>query len=176
MFMEILVVSLVFLGCGIFTTNKRVTLTNYEVLNSKVTYMDLLKEFVLFNRYRRKRPKVDASIFDSALSHTRRLDSSEKRPEKSVSTFGRFRLSTSLESSPVSVHSLIFIYINFYYKNYTNTVYKLIHIIVVSIFVKFMMRRLNPTEGQAATQVFRICVGSSLVITNFIFSNVNKLY
>ena len=55
-----------------------------------------------FNRYRRKRPKVDASIFDSALSHTRRSDASEKREEKSVSTFGRFRLWTSFESSPVS--------------------------------------------------------------------------
>ena len=31
------------------------------------------------NRYRRKRPKVDASILDSALSHTRRSDSSEKK-------------------------------------------------------------------------------------------------
>ena len=31
-----------------------------------------------FNRYRRKRPKVDASIFDSALSHSCRSDSSEK--------------------------------------------------------------------------------------------------
>ena len=30
------------------------------------------------NRYRRKRPKVDASIFDSALSHTRRSDASKK--------------------------------------------------------------------------------------------------
>ena len=55
------------------------------------------------NRYRRKRPKVDASIFDSALSHTRRSDASEKREENSVSTFGRFRLWTSFESSPVSV-------------------------------------------------------------------------
>ena len=27
-----------------------------------------------FNRYRRKRPKVDASIFDTVLSHTRRSD------------------------------------------------------------------------------------------------------
>ena len=52
-----------------------------------------------FNRYRRKRPKVDASIFDSALSHTRR-----KKEENSMSTFGRFRLWTSLESSPVSVN------------------------------------------------------------------------
>ena len=30
------------------------------------------------NRYRRKRPKVDASFFDSALSHTRRSDASKK--------------------------------------------------------------------------------------------------
>ena len=37
-----------------------------------------------FNRYRRKRPKVDASIFDSVLSHTRRSDASEKREENSV--------------------------------------------------------------------------------------------
>ena len=56
-----------------------------------------------FNRHRRKRPKVDASIFDSALSHTRRADASEKREENSVSTFGRFRLWTSFESSPVSL-------------------------------------------------------------------------
>ena len=35
-----------------------------------------------FNRYRRKRPKVDASIFDSALSHTRRSDASEKERRK----------------------------------------------------------------------------------------------
>ena len=33
------------------------------------------------NRYRRKRPKVDASIFDSALSHTRRSDASQKKKE-----------------------------------------------------------------------------------------------
>ena len=56
-----------------------------------------------FNPYRRKRPKVDASIFDSALSHIRRSDASEKREENSVSTFGRFRLWISFESSPVSV-------------------------------------------------------------------------
>ena len=37
--------------------------------------------------HRRKRPKVDASIFDTALSHTRRSDASEKRQENSVSTF-----------------------------------------------------------------------------------------
>ena len=34
--------------------------------------------------HRRNRPKVDASIFDSALSHTRRSDASEKREENSV--------------------------------------------------------------------------------------------
>ena len=41
-------------------------------------------EFLLqdFNRYRRKRPKVDASIFDSTLSHTRRLDASGKKEKK----------------------------------------------------------------------------------------------
>ena len=55
------------------------------------------------NRYRRKRPKVDASIFDLALSHTRRSDAAKKREENSVSTFGRFPLWTSFESSPVSV-------------------------------------------------------------------------
>ena len=35
-----------------------------------------------FNRYRRKRPKVDASIFNSALSHTRRSDASQKKGKK----------------------------------------------------------------------------------------------
>ena len=50
---------------------------------------------------------MDASIFDSALSHTRRSDASEKREENSVSTFGRFRLWTSFESSPVSVKSVL---------------------------------------------------------------------
>ena len=34
------------------------------------------------NRYKRERPKVDASIFDSALSHTRRSDASEKKRSK----------------------------------------------------------------------------------------------
>ena len=44
-----------------------------------------------FNRYWQKLPKVDANIFDSALSHTRRSDASEKREENRVFTFGRFR-------------------------------------------------------------------------------------
>ena len=39
-------------------------------------------EHQTFNRYRRKRPKVDASIFDSALSHTRRSAASEKKEKK----------------------------------------------------------------------------------------------
>ena len=60
-----------------------------------------------FDRYRRKLPKVDASIFDSALSHTRRSDASEKKEENSVSSFGSFRLRTSLESSPLSVKGSI---------------------------------------------------------------------
>ena len=58
---------------------------------------------IRFNRYRRKRPKVDASIYDSAMSHTRRSEASEKREDNSVSTFGRFRLWTSMESPSVSV-------------------------------------------------------------------------
>ena len=47
---------------------------------------------------------MGASIFDSALSHTRRSDASEKREENSVSTLGRLRLWTIFESSPVSVN------------------------------------------------------------------------
>ena len=38
--------------------------------------------FNLVNRYRSKRPKVDASLFDSPLSHTRRSDASEKKRKK----------------------------------------------------------------------------------------------
>ena len=58
---------------------------------------------IYVNRYRQKRPKVDASIFDAALSHNRRSDASEKKGLNSVSTFGRFRLWTSFKSSSVSV-------------------------------------------------------------------------
>ena len=61
-----------------------------------------LKHFLVSNRYRRKRPKVDASIFDSALSHTRRSEASEKKKNILASTSERFRLWTSLEASPVS--------------------------------------------------------------------------
>ena len=62
-------------------------------------------EVACIMRYRRKRPKVDASIFYSALSRTRRSDASKKQ-ENSVSTFWPFRMWTSLESSPVSVNEL----------------------------------------------------------------------
>ena len=47
---------------------------------------------------------MDASIFDPVVSHTGCSDASEKRRRKILaSTFGRFRLWTSFESSPVSV-------------------------------------------------------------------------
>ena len=76
----------------------------YNLRNhSEEKLLDTMPKIEIFNRYRRKRPKVDASIFDSALSHTRRSDASEKKSENSVSTFERFRLCTSFESSPVSV-------------------------------------------------------------------------
>ena len=80
-----------------------------KIRNRKILTSGGLKEIVRqwldkpFQPIQAIRPKVDASIFDSALSHTRRSDASEKREEKSVSTFGRFRLWTSFESSPVSV-------------------------------------------------------------------------
>ena len=53
---------------------------------------------------------MDAIIFDSALSHTRRSNASEKKEENSVSTFERFRLWASFESSPVSVKYPFFIH------------------------------------------------------------------
>ena len=65
----------------------------------------IISIFKTVNRYRRKRPKVDASIFDSALSHTCRSEASEKKEENSVSTFGRFRLWTGFESPHVSVQT-----------------------------------------------------------------------
>ena len=50
---------------------------------------------------------MDAGIFDSALSHTRRSGASEKREENSVVALrSLFRLGTSFESSPVSVKLL----------------------------------------------------------------------
>ena len=55
---------------------------------------------------------MDASNFDSALNHTRRSDASEKNKKILVSTFERFHLWTTLESSPVSVK--IFTYERFF--------------------------------------------------------------
>ena len=45
-----------------------------NLMSNELAKRGILKQifFSLFNRYRRKRPKVDASIFDSALSHTGR--------------------------------------------------------------------------------------------------------
>ena len=80
------------------------SVTEKNCLN-QLTQGSMLWNRNIFNRYRRKRPKVDAGIFDSALSHTRRSDTSEKRDENSVSTFGRFRLCTTFASSPVSVNN-----------------------------------------------------------------------
>ena len=76
------------------------------------------KFFQNFNPYRWKRPKVDARIFDSALSHTRRSKAREKKEENSVFTFGRFCLWTSFESSPVSVNTWFFRH--FSLKNWQN--------------------------------------------------------
>ena len=99
-----------FKNIAVFGIKQKINLTNIEIiilisipmlkmlLNTNEAYPG-----VIFNRYRRKRPKVDARFFDSAQSHTRRSDASEKREETGVSTFGRFRLWTSFESSPVSV-------------------------------------------------------------------------
>ena len=49
---------------------------NYSLLGVKKKLCTFL------NGYRRKGPKVDASIFDSALSHTRRSEASEKKEKK----------------------------------------------------------------------------------------------
>ena len=67
-----------------------------------VTGQDLILNYPRLSRYKRKCSIVNASNFDSALSHTRRSDASEKREENTVSTFGRFRLWTSFEFSLVS--------------------------------------------------------------------------
>ena len=49
-----------------------------------------LYHFFKPNRYRRKRPKVDASIFDSVLSHISRSDASEKKKRKKRVHFSTF--------------------------------------------------------------------------------------
>ena len=76
----------------------------YNLRNhSEEKLLDTMPKIEIFNRYRRKRPKVDASIFDSALSHTRRSDASEKK-EILAFTLVQIRLLTSFESSHVSVN------------------------------------------------------------------------
>ena len=47
-------------------------------------HLNVRKINLKINRYRRKRPKVNASIFDSALSHTHRSDASEKKNKVKV--------------------------------------------------------------------------------------------
>ena len=54
-----------------------------ERISSKTTVSSLVQNNRFpFNRYRRKRRKGDANIFDSALIHTRRWDASEKKKKK----------------------------------------------------------------------------------------------
>ena len=62
-----------------------------------------------FNRYRRISTKVDAGIFDSALSHTHRSQASEKKRKKILaSTLAQICLWTSFAYSLVSVNSKVF--------------------------------------------------------------------
>ena len=53
----------------------------FSVGNEQITWTSQVLSKIL-NRYRRRRPKVDASISDSALSHNRRSDASEKKEKK----------------------------------------------------------------------------------------------
>ena len=56
----------------------KIILTVYLVFLAGSTFRTF-RNILGLNRYRRKRPKVDASIFDLALSHTRLSDASEKK-------------------------------------------------------------------------------------------------
>ena len=51
-----------------------------SLINSRFYF----KHFLILNRNRQKRLKVDASIFDSALSHTHRSDAVKIREVNSV--------------------------------------------------------------------------------------------
>ena len=51
----------------------------YCLKNHDQNFLKARNYYWKFNRYSRKRPKVDAGIFNSALSHTRRSDATEKR-------------------------------------------------------------------------------------------------
>ena len=74
------------------------------------------KPTVCLNRYRRKRPKVDASIFDSALSHTRRSDASEKKKKIACPLLAEFACG-QVSSSLVSVNLFIFMVFQNIYPN-----------------------------------------------------------
>ena len=87
--------------CSHFHNYSDIPIIDQQVFLYTITKIMTRGGRTILNRYRQKRPKVDASIVDSALSPTRRSDASKK----SVPTFGRFRLWTSFESSPVSVNS-----------------------------------------------------------------------
>ena len=50
----------------------------------------IINKINAFNRYRRKRPKVDTSVFDTVLSHTRRSDASEKKKKNTCVYFWTF--------------------------------------------------------------------------------------
>ena len=66
----------------------------------------ILMFFFTIYRYRRKRPKVDASIIDSALSHTRRSDASEKKKKIARPLLAKLACGqVSSIGSPVSVNS-----------------------------------------------------------------------
>ena len=56
-------------------------LQKWSNLNNPTFHKELenAKQGTILHRYRRKRPKVDASILGSALCHTRRSDASKKR-------------------------------------------------------------------------------------------------
>ena len=58
-------------GCAVGMCHLRnPNLSDFLVAQNHVTFSTKINESPSFNRYRRKRPKVDASISDAALSHT----------------------------------------------------------------------------------------------------------
>ena len=58
---------------------KGVPVVNFLISGKLTGKNDFSIKRLRFNPFRRKRPKVDASILDSALSHTRCSGSSKKR-------------------------------------------------------------------------------------------------
>ena len=51
----------------------------YDQYSCAFKVLKYLVQFIFISRYRQRCSKVDANIFDSALSHTRRSDASKKR-------------------------------------------------------------------------------------------------